>query len=484
MHQRTNALAQERPLQRSKRRPREAGHALLALQREAGNVAVASLLSLQRSCGCGCAGGGDCAEKPVQRADVDVDGDTSLDDTAGATGASVGRGGGTDTTANAADAIFGTPCTPFTSRLAAEAAFSFVRDNMILFASAVGGTELAALWNLYLNRNSKDIPRPLQTLTGKPGLTTSFQSHHKSAEAEQGLLDEVIAKVNDGTIAVTPGTPKRVSLAAAIGAGTVRGMLNKGGTQEMGFDQVATTAAGNITGGVGAGGVDGSGKGGRGVDPDTRNASGDVVISVTDATTSAGGTVSVTPSVRFQVHDTIDFCPGNIGDGLGRLETVPMSRLEATEDSLGPVFAADVPFDIDYPGPGAVRTGTFAPVQPVPPVFPPPAPVVLSNKVLFDFGSSTLKPDGRRALTGLLPKLRSSGTTEIIGHTDSVGTDKFNQGLSERRAQAVVDELLAQDASLLGRLQPTGRGEQEPVDTNDTAAGRANNRRVEVVFGQ
>ncbi|MCG4843321.1 hypothetical protein L0N32_11120, partial [Streptococcus gordonii] len=75
-----------------------------------------------------------------------------------------------------------------------------------------------------------------QLLTGMASITRGFTSHHKSGEAEAGLLNEVIGVVNSGAIALTPGVPRRMTLADAIGAGTIFAMLNKGGSQEMSFD--------------------------------------------------------------------------------------------------------------------------------------------------------------------------------------------------------------------------------------------------------
>jgi outer membrane protein OmpA-like peptidoglycan-associated protein len=68
-----------------------------------------------------------------------------------------------------------------------------------------------------------------------------------------------------------------------------------------------------------------------------------------------------------------------------------------------------------------------------------------------------------------------------VGHTDNVGSDEYNLELSRQRAQAVVDY-----AAVTGidpaRLEPLGRGESSPVDTNDTSEGRQRNRRIEVIF--
>jgi OOP family OmpA-OmpF porin len=101
---------------------------------------------------------------------------------------------------------------------------------------------------------------------------------------------------------------------------------------------------------------------------------------------------------------------------------------------------------------------------------------------LFDFDSATVRPEARTALVATLPALRTKPSTNVVGHTDSVGTDEYNQSLSERRARAVVTALVAEDPSLAGRLHPSGRGESAPVETNDTPEGRRRNRRVELVL--
>ncbi|MER6666007.1 OmpA family protein [Amycolatopsis japonica] len=115
------------------------------------------------------------------------------------------------------------------------------------------------------------------------------------------------------------------------------------------------------------------------------------------------------------------------------------------------------------------------------PAPPPPAPpLVLTGDVLFDVNSATVRPEARSVLVASSPALRARPSTNIVGQTDSRGTDEYNQRLSERRADAVAAVLLAEDGSLAGRLHASGRGESEPVDTNDTSAGRRRNRRVEL----
>ena len=73
---------------------------------------------------------------------------------------------------------------------------------------------------------------------------------------------------------------------------------------------------------------------------------------------------------------------------------------------------------------------------------------------------------------------------EVAGHTDSVGTDAYNQGLSERRAKAVYDYLTGKGIAADRLSGPNGYGEAKPIDTNDTSEGRARNRRTELVKQQ
>jgi len=121
-----------------------------------------------------------------------------------------------------------------------------------------------------------------------------------------------------------------------------------------------------------------------------------------------------------------------------------------------------------------------------PPVEPqaPTSEVITLNdagKVLFDFDKSNLTADARSQLDGLVGKLSNADVASIrvVGHTDSVGTDAYNQGLSERRASSVVEYLLTQGLAP-GKLTSEGKGESEPVADNETDEGRAQNRRVEL----
>jgi outer membrane protein OmpA-like peptidoglycan-associated protein len=108
--------------------------------------------------------------------------------------------------------------------------------------------------------------------------------------------------------------------------------------------------------------------------------------------------------------------------------------------------------------------------------------IVNMSDVLFDFGKHSLRPAAREKLakiSGIVlshPGLR----LEVEGHTDSVGSDEFNQKLSEQRAGGVREYLVSQGLND-GTVTARGFGESQPVASNDNAAGRQQNRRVELV---
>ena len=125
--------------------------------------------------------------------------------------------------------------------------------------------------------------------------------------------------------------------------------------------------------------------------------------------------------------------------------------------------------------------------MPAPLIEAKPAPVPVAEKVsfaseaLFDFDQSTLKPQGKAALDQLLGQLTGMDLEVIVtvGHTDAIGSDAYNQKLSQRRAEAVKAYLVAQGVET-SRVYTEGKGETQPVADNTTAAGRAKNRRVTV----
>ena len=123
---------------------------------------------------------------------------------------------------------------------------------------------------------------------------------------------------------------------------------------------------------------------------------------------------------------------------------------------------------------------------PPPPPPPPPPPaakhIELSADTYFDFDKATLKPAGIGKIDEEIvrPMKEHANLRALVeGHTDSVGSDVYNQRLSERRANAVRDYMVSRGISA-SRIKTKGYGEAKPIASNMTAEGRAKNRRVEV----
>jgi outer membrane protein OmpA-like peptidoglycan-associated protein len=109
--------------------------------------------------------------------------------------------------------------------------------------------------------------------------------------------------------------------------------------------------------------------------------------------------------------------------------------------------------------------------------------VLTLSDVLFDTAAATLKPGAAVAIDRLAKYLESSPESRVIieGHTDSRGSEAYNEDLSRRRAEAVAEELVTRGIAS-DRFEVIGRGEGYPVANNGTAEGRQQNRRVEIVF--
>ena len=108
--------------------------------------------------------------------------------------------------------------------------------------------------------------------------------------------------------------------------------------------------------------------------------------------------------------------------------------------------------------------------------------LTLANEVSFDVDSATVKPAFQPSLAKVADVLqRYDSKVTVVGHTNSTGAESYNLQLSERRAQAVLDAL-ARAGVPYPRLSATGRGEAEPRADNASAAGRAQNRRVEILL--
>jgi len=142
---------------------------------------------------------------------------------------------------------------------------------------------------------------------------------------------------------------------------------------------------------------------------------------------------------------------------------------------------AIVPKPAAAPAPAPVAAPAPAPVA-----APAPAPVAASKvtfaaDAFFDFDKAVLKPEGKAKLDDLVSKVKGINLEVIIavGHTDSVGSDAYNQKLSVKRSEAVKAYLVSKGIEK-NRVYTEGKGEKQPVADNKSSAGRAKNRRVEI----
>ena len=105
----------------------------------------------------------------------------------------------------------------------------------------------------------------------------------------------------------------------------------------------------------------------------------------------------------------------------------------------------------------------------------------IPNDISFDVGSAAIKPQLRAVLDPFVSSLQGdpSAQVTIVGHTDSTGSDALNNKLSIERADSVRDYIVTRGVAA-GRVATAGRGDREPIADNNTEAGRAKNRRVEI----
>jgi OOP family OmpA-OmpF porin len=176
-----------------------------------------------------------------------------------------------------------------------------------------------------------------------------------------------------------------------------------------------------------------------------------------------------------------DSCPGNLVDSNGHvvLDSAGQCVKNASWSTENACKECNPEL---FPEPMAEA----APPTPAPPPKPAYQKVTLSATTLFDFDKSNLKPAGETALRELSNDIKAKGgqviDIDVVGYTDSVGTEEYNMQLSIRRATTVKDFLVSEgiDPAIIDVI---GKGEADPVATNATAEGRAENRRVEVTVG-
>ena len=148
----------------------------------------------------------------------------------------------------------------------------------------------------------------------------------------------------------------------------------------------------------------------------------------------------------------------------------------ATTEEQKPAPQPEQPKEAPKPPPEAAKPKP-APEKPKPVA----EKVTFAADVLFDFDKSDIKPEGRSKLDDLAGKMKTINLEVVIaiGHTDSIGTDAYNQKLSVRRAEAVKKYLSSKGVEG-NRIYTEGKGEKQPVASNKTKEGRAKNRRTEI----
>jgi OOP family OmpA-OmpF porin len=185
----------------------------------------------------------------------------------------------------------------------------------------------------------------------------------------------------------------------------------------------------------------------------------------------AGVTPNLTDSQGAPVRDGSGNCVQS--SGIEHPDCMPKKEAPAPK-----------PSDPSKPGSPAAPA---SPTAPAPGAKPAPSSVrqavVIQADALFDFDKSVVRPDGKKNIDDALAKLKGVDLEMVIatGHTDSVGTDAYNQKLSERRAAAVKEYLVSKGIAS-AKVTTIGKGESQPVATNKTAEGRQKNRRVDIEF--
>jgi OOP family OmpA-OmpF porin len=173
---------------------------------------------------------------------------------------------------------------------------------------------------------------------------------------------------------------------------------------------------------------------------------------------------------------------GGVGGGVGvdQIENGPTNGERAAGAGAGFVTGAVLGTLL-----GHVVCDPLKQTPPPPPVAkapPPPRKIAELHGPEFDFNKATLHPEGKRMVDGAVKVMKDDPAMRVSveGHTDSIGSDAYNQRLSERRASTVRDYMVEQGVAA-SRITAAGFGESKPVASNKTEAGRAENRRVDII---
>jgi len=195
---------------------------------------------------------------------------------------------------------------------------------------------------------------------------------------------------------------------------------------------------------------------------------------------TVAATILVASSIAVAHEGEHKANPGYVGDMQGHIEL----------DGSGNCLHTSI-FDKAKHGLAECGEGPEKVAKPAPAPAPAPAPkpvvyetITIGANALFDTNKSDLRAAGRAELDTVASKLNSFYSLEgidVTGHTDSTGAADYNQGLSERRAAQVKSYLVSKGVPA-NKISTSGAGENSPVASNGTSAGRQQNRRVDILI--
>jgi outer membrane protein OmpA-like peptidoglycan-associated protein len=438
---------------------------VVGLQRRIGNAAVARLVArarpaptaapvgrsslvLQRRCGCGSTGTCACSEE-TSESDREAEPIVQRIPAYSPNPAWSSKGAG-----QCADC-----CEPYTPELLATTKWHLWST---LFPDEAGSrtscAEVTQVWNRYFAASGGRLTFDESANAGSC-VVRSLKNDDDHLPHEDPHLRAVEAALPTLVAGMQPGESATRPLSQVVGTTPMHPQI------VFNFN---TRAGGSLFGGVGD-----SEHG-----PDDRLQDGTIELE----TFRDGAAMGVRSSVLFSytLIDGVDFCPGNTG------ERAPSAILPFVLRQVSKLEASGMARDVGLTARYTRRRFNVPRALPIPePPPPPPNPIRLPSRILFEFNSSTLKPGADVEIGRALGQLGDPARIRVVGHTDSKGSDDFNQRLSEARAAAVRAEILRQRPELGGRVSTEGRGEREPVEPNevsgaDNPAGRAQNRRVEI----
>jgi hypothetical protein len=265
-------------------------------------------------------------------------------------------------------------CAPLDSKAEAIGIRDEIRTTLLGGIAVKVSSRVVGLWDDYMGAGfSVGGDSSVRDLSSRFG--ADFTKSPTTAKTTKFLTQELVKALEASPPAVAPGASITVDIPTLIPA-AVKAITTPDDANEMNFN-IPKDIPGNLAGAIGAN--EASCKVGAHPSPQNDDR---LVRGTAKVTGNTDGSLTVEPDMTFEVHDTIDFCPGDCGTDLEQCATVIMSRLEAT------AVSGDIPFNVKFPAPAQAAL-RIAPKPPTPPPpTPPPGPKTQLNCPRF------LRPDG------------------------------------------------------------------------------------------